>query len=35
MFHFFNAKNKRIIAGIIAAVLVISMLVTDIVSILA
>lgn len=34
MFGWFNQKNKRVIAGMIAAVLVISMVVTTVVSFL-
>ncbi len=34
MLHFFSPRNKRVIAGVIAAVLVVTMVVTGILSIL-
>jgi hypothetical protein len=34
MLHFFSPKNNRVIAGVIAAVLVVSMVVSGILSIL-
>ncbi len=35
MYNFFNPKRKRIIAGVIAGLLVVSMLVTGLVSVLS